>query len=59
MPNDSNEDVDIDKLLAELKDETSEESNKSEEEKDKDYLDNPDNGEYKEIPKGKEKYYGI
>ncbi len=31
MPSDSNDDVDIDKLLAEIKGETSEESNKSKE----------------------------
>ncbi len=60
----------IDKLLTELENEdvpeesssskTDEKSPKDLElEEDEKYLDNPENGYVREIPKGKEKYYGI
>ncbi len=61
----------VDKLLAELEHETlSKDSSKSNDDtvvtpssntdtEDEEYLNNLDNAEVKQIPKGKEKYYGL
>ncbi len=66
---DSNDELDA--LLAEIDASStgSEESNSSNDdtvvtpssnkETDEEYLNDPDNGNVKEIPKGKEKYYGL
>ncbi len=46
MPKDSNEDANIDEILAELKGETSEESNDSKDKKEKSITENKDYDEY-------------